>query len=210
MPTRDTAKADSRRRMPTQARAQHTRALILEAAIRLLEQRGLRAFSTNLLADASGFSVGTIYQYFANKRAVLDAVAQHERQRRHAHMLQILAQHKPLLERIRLAMRTELHAFDGRQRALRIVFEHIRDGDSPGDIDGTLALLADQLVAGGIRDDAQRPIRLSSLDAFVLTQAVAGVVRATLSRDARHRLAPALEDAITSLIAGFLAARRLP
>src|ERR1700722_20045031 len=74
-------KQQVKRREPSQGRAQKTMLLIFEAASRLLEQEGLENFNTNRLAEISGFSVGTIYQYFADKRAILLALAQHEQER---------------------------------------------------------------------------------------------------------------------------------
>ncbi|HWF75711.1 MAG TPA: helix-turn-helix domain-containing protein [Caulobacteraceae bacterium] len=66
------------RRRPRQARSQATWEAILEAASQILERRGLAALNTNAVAERAGVSIGTLYQYFADKRAILVAAAQRE------------------------------------------------------------------------------------------------------------------------------------
>ena len=45
--------------------------LILEAAARVLEEDGPAGFNTNRVADRAGISVGSLYQYYPNKAALL-------------------------------------------------------------------------------------------------------------------------------------------
>jgi AcrR family transcriptional regulator len=44
---------------------------ILEASTRVLVERGLQQFNTNVIAEEAGVNVGTLYHYFADKNAVL-------------------------------------------------------------------------------------------------------------------------------------------
>lgn len=60
-----------RRARPAQARSQVTLERILEAARRVLVERGVAGFNTNVVAEAAGVNVGTLYHYFADKNAVL-------------------------------------------------------------------------------------------------------------------------------------------
>lgn len=62
------------RKEPAQARSQETVRVILEAGARILESGGLRGFNTNAIARTAGVSVGSIYQYFPNKDAILRAL----------------------------------------------------------------------------------------------------------------------------------------
>ena len=62
------------RKMPGQARSQETVSVVLEASARILESDGLRGFNTNAIAAKAGVSVGSLYQYFPNKDAIVLAL----------------------------------------------------------------------------------------------------------------------------------------
>lgn len=68
--------AHSRRRRPQQKRAIATVDAILDAVIRLLKREGFRALTTNRIAEVSGVSIGSVYQYFADKSAIFAALHQ--------------------------------------------------------------------------------------------------------------------------------------
>lgn len=61
----------SSRKKPQQARSTDLVAAILEAAIQVLSREGARRFTTTRVAERAGVSVGSIYQYFPNKAAIL-------------------------------------------------------------------------------------------------------------------------------------------
>ncbi|MEO3868910.1 helix-turn-helix domain-containing protein [Nonomuraea sp. B12E4] len=54
-----------------------TRASIVEVAARLLHEQGTAAVTTRAVAQAAGMQAPTIYRFFEDKDALLDAVAQH-------------------------------------------------------------------------------------------------------------------------------------
>src|SRR5579871_3973994 len=61
----------SARKAPQQGRSTQLVEDILEAAIRVLSREGAQRFTTARVADAAGVSVGSLYQYFPNKEAIL-------------------------------------------------------------------------------------------------------------------------------------------
>jgi AcrR family transcriptional regulator len=67
------------RKIPQQSRAEQTVATILEAAALVLETKGMDGMNTNLVAQRAGVSVGSLYQYFPNKDALIVALSQRER-----------------------------------------------------------------------------------------------------------------------------------
>ncbi len=62
------------RKAPRQQRSQATVAVILQAATRVLQQESLAGFNTNRVAQVAGISVGSLYQYFPNKAALVVAL----------------------------------------------------------------------------------------------------------------------------------------
>lgn len=72
------AHAEPRKR-PTQARSRAAVAAMLEAAARIIETGGRAALTTNHVAERSGFSIGSLYQYFPSKEALLAELLRRER-----------------------------------------------------------------------------------------------------------------------------------
>ena len=64
-------KGDQLRKKPQQARSKLMVENILEASIRVLQNFPHEKFTTNRVAEAAGISVGSLYQYYPNKRALL-------------------------------------------------------------------------------------------------------------------------------------------
>jgi len=62
------------RKQPKQHRAAETRQRILDAAARVFGEHGYRAGTTNRIAEEAGLSIGSLYQYFPNKDAILSAL----------------------------------------------------------------------------------------------------------------------------------------
>ena len=66
------------RKRPRQGRAAATVDAIVEAAARILEAEGLTGFNTNVVAAKAGVSIGSLYQYFPGKDAILAALIRRE------------------------------------------------------------------------------------------------------------------------------------
>lgn len=64
----------SPRKRPQQARSVATVEVILEATLQVLLTHGATRLTTTRVAERAGVSVGTIYQYFTDKQALLYAV----------------------------------------------------------------------------------------------------------------------------------------
>ncbi len=59
------------RKKPAQTRAKETVGVILEAAAQVFSEGGYAATTTNHIAQRAGVSIGSLYQYFPNKDAIL-------------------------------------------------------------------------------------------------------------------------------------------
>jgi len=63
------------RNSPVQARSVDRLATILDAARQVLQEVGRDRLTTGMVAEAAGCSIGTLYRYFPDRVAVLDAIA---------------------------------------------------------------------------------------------------------------------------------------
>jgi AcrR family transcriptional regulator len=98
----------SSRKQPQQARSTELVAAILEAATQVLAKEGAQRFTTARVAERAGVSVGSVYQYFPNKAAILFRLQSDEWQQTTEMMRKILQDvGKEPLERLRLLV----HAF---------------------------------------------------------------------------------------------------
>ncbi len=64
------------RKAPRQARSRATVEAILQAGARILSEAGWAGFTTNRVAELAGVSIGSLYQYFPDKLALVDAIRQ--------------------------------------------------------------------------------------------------------------------------------------
>ncbi|RWC48876.1 MAG: TetR/AcrR family transcriptional regulator [Mesorhizobium sp.] len=98
----------SSRKQPKQARATELVAAILEAAVQVLTTEGAQRFTTTRVAEKAGVSVGSLYQYFPNKAALLFRL-QSDEWRQTGGLLRAILENdqRPPLERLRALV----HAF---------------------------------------------------------------------------------------------------
>ncbi len=107
MTTRQSSQV-SARKQPKQARSNELVAAILEAAVQVLAKEGAHHFTTARVAERAGVSVGSLYQYFPNKAAILFRLQSDEWRQTTDLLRSILEEtQKPPLERLRILV----HAF---------------------------------------------------------------------------------------------------
>jgi AcrR family transcriptional regulator len=98
----------SSRKQPKQARSAELVAAILNAAVQVLAKEGAQRFTTARVAEKAGVSVGSLYQYFPNKAAILFRL-QSDEWRQTSELL------RGILEDVRRSplerLRTLVHAF---------------------------------------------------------------------------------------------------
>jgi AcrR family transcriptional regulator len=98
----------SSRKQPKQARSADLVATILEAAAQVLAKEGAQRFTTARVAEKAGVSIGSVYQYFPNKAAILFRLQSEEWRQTTGLLRGILEdRQRPPLERLRILV----HAF---------------------------------------------------------------------------------------------------
>jgi len=114
----------SARKQPAQARSAMLVSDILSAAAQVLAKEGAHRFTTARVAEKAGVSVGSLYQYFPNKAAILFRLQADEWRQTSALLRDILEDRaKPPLDRLRAAV----HAFvrsECEEAELRIALGH--------------------------------------------------------------------------------------
>ena len=199
----------SQRRKPTQARARATMDMIFEATARIIERDGIAALNTNRIAERAGISIGSLYEYFPNKDAILIAMARqrlaederlvrqalagpHADQnvslaRRAIHALVALHEHRPKVRRAIMAVHLA-HGFGSEHaRPVQEIAELI--------VQRNTRLLGDKTAA--VLDHASL---------FVITRAVIGVIRAAFEERSLLPGTTSLEDELVRLVEAYLAA----
>ena len=112
---------------PKQARSRETFEAILGAAAQVFERKGYAGATTNRIAERAGVSIGSLYQYFPNKDAILVALAERHVRRGSEHLAPLVAAFAadppPVREGLELLVgaMVELHADSPRLH--RVLFE---------------------------------------------------------------------------------------
>jgi AcrR family transcriptional regulator len=200
MPRQTAQIQDVARRLPKQDRALHKIDLIFEATMRLLDSVEIVNLTTNAIAAKAGISIGTLYQYFDDKDAVLDALSGRELKGLGSKVMESMDPAVPRTaeERLRLMVSAVFETYGGRRRVHKVLLEHALS-QRRARLNPLFAALSQELS----REDRAGP-RLTPAEAFVLTNAIAGVLRAAVTHAYPSAQRQALEEALNRLVTGFV------
>lgn len=197
------------RKKPTQARAAATVGAIIEAAAQILQKEGEDALTTARVAERAGVSIGSIYQYFPNRDAILLALIRREREAIAADVARRIAEIEPKSgeEVVRGVIATLVAAFRPRRRRRKLVA--LMASLSVDRDDSGLALrdrIGGLIVAASRQypEMAARP--LTPAAAYVLTRAVLGAIRSAVVENAKILDEPEFEEELCRLAIAFLRA----
>jgi AcrR family transcriptional regulator len=200
MPRKTAAIRDVARRAPKQERALHKIALIFEATTRLLDTVEISDLTTNAIAAKAGISIGTLYQYFDDKDAILDGLSGRELKGLGSKVMESMDQKIPRTseERLRLIISAVFETYGGRRRVHKVLLEHALS-QRRARLNPLFSALSQELS----REGRAGP-RLTPAEAFVLTNAIAGVLRAVVASGYPLAQRQALEEALNRLVMGFV------
>lgn len=206
MPKKSPSNQSIARRTPTQERSRQKTELILEAAIRIIDQDGLAGLTTNRVAELAGVSIGTLYQYFPNKQAIVAALGRRELRSITATMIGLLEAPPggAPADPARALIRAVFGAFGGRSAVHRVLLENELALRGFSQLDESPSVFAGLLADSGLPGPDGRRHRLSPVDAFVLTHAFTGVIRASVGERARHLSRASIEESLLRLVRGFV------
>ena len=197
------------RRKPLQERARHKVKLILEAATRIIDKDGLEALTTNRIAETAGISIGTLYQYFPDKQAIIDKLGQRVLREVTTRLLNNLQEQSAATtdEQARILIRTIFGVLDERPRAHRDLANHALARGHHRFMDETAKMVAGVLSSSGVTGEDGQTRRLSQAEAFVLTWSFVGVIRACAAADENELPYQQIEDALLQLVRRFVLER---
>jgi AcrR family transcriptional regulator len=197
------------RKRPRQARANATVEAVLVAAARAFEQKGFDRASVNEIAERAGVSVGSLYQYYPSKEALLVALIER-------HTEQSLAELEATL------CRTESASLESAVREVVAVMVEAhraplnqllaRGLDEIGRLEG-LQREVDRRAGKAVKAflEARRAeIAVSDLElsAFVLVRTVDLLTHAVVADRPEALESGALGEELTLLVLGYLRAER--
>jgi len=194
------------RRKPTQERAQAKIELILEAAIRIIDKEGLDGLTTNRIAAVAGISIGTLYQYFPDKAAIIEVLGQREMKSVTDKIIVTLSNPFSNVpqEPARVLIDAVFGAFGGRSRVHQVLLENALLLGRSKSVDASPNLIANLLATAGLPRNGAQPLRLSSAEAFVLTHAFTGVIRASIGPQAQDIPREEIKVALMKLVSSFV------
>ena len=195
-----------KRRTPRQARAAETVASILEATAQVLEAGGLPAFTTNAVAERAGVSIGTLYQYFADKNEILLALARQQMTISLADIGRALQGDPSVEGRVRAVVQAMVNAFRGRHRARRAVTQVILAQGLGTEMMSPIAAF----IAAARQQEGASPqpliAALSIEQAFVLSRALMATIRHAVMEEQPFLGSAAFEDEVVRLVVAYLGA----
>lgn len=198
------------RKAPRQSRSHDTVGVLLDAAARVLARRGYARTTTNHVAETAGVSVGSLYQYFPNKDALIAALHQRHAERMRAVVDEALAsgRGRSLAATTRTLVRAlvEAHRLEpALHRVLESEVPHLDRFEGVDAIDRSFVARVRAML------EAHRSeIRMRDLDVatFILTQSLHPLIHAA-AIDPPGSLSPAeVEAEIVHLALGYLTSGR--
>ncbi|NUE94496.1 TetR/AcrR family transcriptional regulator [Acinetobacter seifertii] len=144
------------RKRPRQARSVTTFEAILEAAARILESLGFAGFNTNAVAELAGVSIGSLYQYFPSKDALIVELIRRERTKLSNHIVVAIQQHEAadLKEKLKLIIQAAVQHQVSRShlaRTLEFASELIGKDTEESELQHELeTIISDLFIRSGI------------------------------------------------------------
>jgi AcrR family transcriptional regulator len=192
---------DPYRRKPRQSRSEETIEAIFEAAARILQAQGPDGFNTNAIAGAAGVSIGTLYQYFPNKNAILIAMSLRELDKVSQTIIRSINAEFTAddSELGRVVIRTLLKAFGGRQRMRKVLIEALIVNGLFDELTKPVEKVVQTILTQQSRSQVGHFKTLTPIGLYVMTRAVIGTIRSAVMEQSAHLGTAAFENELVKL-----------
>ncbi len=192
---------EKKRRNPKQARAQATVNAVLEAAFQILEEDGEARLTTNLIAERAGVSIGTLYQYFEDREAILAAMGQRQAEATRERITNIILE-SPETSSVRAIVKAIMSGIAGSPATRIALSDALFRTRGESVLSEQHAMFFDSL--SGRRDFG---FEMTKETAFVLTHAVVCLLRSAAAEPELELAPDALEEELVLLLDSYLAAK---
>lgn len=194
------------RKSPRQDRARETQQRLLDAAAHVFAEHGYSAGTTNRIAAEAGMSIGSLYQYFPNKDAILVELT-------HAHLhvgSDVLEEHlatglpEDLEALLRLAVGVMFDNHRGDHRLHQVLFE---EAPRPPWLLEELRATEDAfvaLLAAILEADATVQVPDRRLAARIVVTTIESQVHRAIAREPGEVDEGALTDELVRMLLGYL------
>jgi len=192
---------DPYRKKPKQMRSEETIEVIFEAAARILQTKGLDKFNTNAIAGLAGISIGTLYQYFPNKNAILVALARRELGKVSGVIIKnITAEYASNENELaRVVVRSLLKAFGGRQRARKVLIEALVANGLSQELSRPIDDVMQAIFAQKTQLQTQHFKTMTPVGLYVMTRAVIGTIRSVVMEQSDYLGTEEFEEELVRL-----------
>jgi AcrR family transcriptional regulator len=189
------------RRQPQERRARQTVEAVLEAVVRIVKRDGINAVTTNRVAEIAGVSIGSVYQYFPDKRAMFVALHQRHIEEIDRLMNRTIVEHahSPLAGLIRAVFDAMIDAHASDPEYSGVIFSEI-----PHRPEGThdFAVRLHGVFRLALASKSSEPHRDLDNATFVVANMIDALAHgAVLRRPPRLSLAAAKEEAVRAVLA---------
>jgi AcrR family transcriptional regulator len=201
------------RKSPVQARSVASVDAILEATIQVLLNVGKERLTTTKVALRAGVSVGTLYQYFPNKSALLQAaLRRHMDEVTEAIALVCKQQKGETLQRMATALITAFLRAKMRDAKTSVALYSVSSDVDGARIVQELGIKSNKVIAGMLKTASDQLTTDPQLVASMLQGAMAGVSRRLLESTAPEKQFDALHGELIFMACAYLDAcsARLP
>ena len=200
------------RKLPEQDRSRATVEVIVDAAARILVKGGYDAFTTNRVAEKAGVSVGSLYQYFPNKEALLsELMRRHVMEiERNVEEMAEMAKTAPLAELIRVGIEQNVRAHLIDPDLHRVLSEEM---PRLGALDWKAAFIErmeDRVRAALEARRSELAVSDIDLAVYIVTRTTEAVIHNAVCERPKELASGMLAEEVTRMLVGFLTGRALP
>ena len=199
-------KATRARKVPRQQRSAETVAAIVEATERVLTDIGFDELTTNRVAKVAGVSVGSLYQYFPNREALVAAVIDRRARDTEQRLMETLRelQGKSLEQAIRALAEFYVGRYQTDRDFYKAVIPHLAKVDKYHNVEAQ-AVSAAKLLRYGLEIHTEK-LKVKNLDvaAFLLVSAAVGVMSSAVTTREDLLDSDALVDELALLVSSYL------